>query len=107
MIFSNTSVMATERNIFPNYFERLKILHIFKTKYSVVLMKIKVTVIRGGLNYTTFLLCNLYRPVLSVHDSFKFITHYIFPCDDNSSTIASIILLMAIYEPALKLFFII
>jgi hypothetical protein len=70
-------------------------------------MKIKATVTTRGLNFTTFLLCNFFRPVLSVHDSLKVIIDYIFPCDANSSTIASIILLMAIYEPALKLLFII
>ena len=70
-------------------------------------MKIKATVTTRGSNYTTFLLCNLFMAVLSVHVSFKVITHYIFPCDDNSSNIASIILLMAIYESALKLLFII
>jgi len=70
-------------------------------------MKIKTTVTTRGLNKTIFLLCHLFRPVLSVHDSFKVITHYIFPRGDTSSTIASIILPMAIYEPALKLLFII
>jgi len=70
-------------------------------------MKIKATVTTKGLKYTTFLLCNLFRSLLSKHDSFKVITHYTFFCDNNLSTIASIILLMAIYEPALKLFFII
>jgi len=31
-------------------------------------MKIKTTITTIGLNYTTFLLYNIFRPVLSVHD---------------------------------------
>jgi hypothetical protein len=73
--------MVTEKNIVPVYSDRLKILHIVLTKYGVDFMTIKATVNTRGLNYATFLLCSLYRPVLSVHDYSNFITYYIFSCD--------------------------
>jgi hypothetical protein len=55
MHFSNASVMVTERNIVPNYSDRLKSFDIFLTQSGLDFVKIKAPVTIRGLNYTTVL----------------------------------------------------